>query len=198
MPVVAEIAGRLGPHLWCTRLQRRNGVYCRRLLGVIDLDQLGGVARLPQRPGNDDGDLVADVPHAVGDERRMRRLDHRRAVLRVDLPAARQSADFFGGHVLAGIDRHDPRGRGCRRGVDPGDPGVGVRAAQDIGVELPRAIDVVGVGALTGDEAVILTPPYRRSGPAHRRYSAATPWTLGGVSPRITAAPSMIASTMLW
>src|SRR5215472_16349014 len=29
-------------------------------------------------------------------------------------------------------------------------------------------------------------------------YSAATPWTLGGVSPRITAAPSMIASTMLW
>ncbi len=73
-----------------------------------------------------------------------------------------------------------------------------VRAPQDVGVELVRPVDVVGVGALSGQEAVILAPPDRGSDRGHRRYSAAAPWTLaGGASPRITAAPSAIARTML-
>src|ERR1043166_10241177 len=90
--------------------------------------------------------------------------------------------------------------------LDAGDPGIGMRAAQDIGVELPRPVDVVGVGPLAGQEPVILAPANwfadrRRAAQSisHGRYSAATPWGLaGGVSPRITAAPSAIASTMLW
>ena len=76
------------------------------------------------------------------------------------------------------VDGDDARRRGGGGGVDAGDPRIGVRAAQDIGVELARPVDVVGVGALAGQEAVILAPPDRRSDDAHRPYSAATPWTL--------------------
>ena len=43
----------------------------RRQRLVVDLDQLGGVARLRQRLGDDEGDAVADVAHPVGDEQRL-------------------------------------------------------------------------------------------------------------------------------
>ena len=134
MPIVAEIAGRFAVDLRGARLKRRGWVDRRGLLDIVDLDQLGGVAGLPERLGDDDGDLVADVADPVGNERRVRRLDHRRAVLRVDLPAAGQPADSVRGHVLSGIDGHDTRGRGGRGGIDAGDPRIGVRAAQDVGV----------------------------------------------------------------
>src|SRR5271170_4019026 len=117
----------------------------------------------------------------------------------MDLPAARQPADAGGRHVRPGVDCGHAGGRCRRRNVDAGDPRMGVRAAQDVSVELMRAVDVVGVGALSGQKAVILTPPHRGSDRGHLRYSAAAPWMLaGGGSPRITAAPSAIASTMLW
>ena len=38
----------------------------RRQRLVVDLDQLGGVARLRQRLGDDEGDAVADMADAVG------------------------------------------------------------------------------------------------------------------------------------
>ena len=38
----------------------------RRQRLVVDLDQLGGVARLRQRLGDDEGDAVADEAHLVG------------------------------------------------------------------------------------------------------------------------------------
>ena len=41
---------------------------------VIDLDQLGGVERLVQRLGDDEGDVVADPAHAVLHQRRIARL----------------------------------------------------------------------------------------------------------------------------
>src|SRR3954470_17160790 len=108
--------------------------------------------------------------------------------------------DIVGRHILAGEHGDNP-GRRCRAaGVKPSDPGMRVRAAQDIGVELARPVDVVGVSPLSGQEAVILLAPNRLSdgSVSHGRYSAATPWGLaGGVSSRITAAPSAIASTML-
>src|SRR5690242_19511261 len=46
MPVVAEVAWRLGMHLRRAALKRRDRVDGRRLLDIIDLDELGGVARL--------------------------------------------------------------------------------------------------------------------------------------------------------
>jgi hypothetical protein len=201
LPVVADIAGRLRPDLRRAGLQRRDDVDDRRLDRVIDRDLLSGVARLRQAVGDDHGHRVADMAHAVNREHRMRRLLHRRAVLRIDQPAAGQAADLVLGHVLAGVDGNDPRRLGRRARVDAAEFRVGVRAAQEIGVELARAVDVVGVGPLSGQEPVILAPQDRRADRSicHCRYSAATPWGLGaGASPRMTAAPSAMASTMLW
>ena len=89
----------------------------------------------------------------IGGERRMRRLGHRRAVFRMDLPAARQPTDAVGDHVLGGEDRGHARGLRRRSGVDVGDPRVRVRAAQDVCVKLVGTIDVVGVGALVRSES---------------------------------------------
>src|SRR6185312_10581274 len=105
----------------------------------------------------------------------------------MDLPAAGQPADPVSRHVLAGVDRGHPRRLGRGAGVEARDPRIGVRAAQDIGVELARAIDVVGIGALSGQEAVILAPANRRSDLCHDRYSAAA------LVPFMAAAPALIA-----
>ena len=49
------------------------------------------------------------------------------------------------------------------------DPGVGMGRAKEVGVALPRTIDVVGVVTLAGDEALVLFAAHRRtdSGCAH-------------------------------
>ena len=117
-PVVAKIARHIGKDLRRARLQRLAGIDDRRLLDIVDLDLVGRLARLLEGLGDDDRDRVADMAHMVGRERRVRRLGHRRAVFRMDLPAAGQPADAIGGHVLAGEDRDDagrllPRRR-CR------------------------------------------------------------------------------------
>jgi len=76
------------------------------------------------------------MAHASTREHRMRRLLHRRAVLRIDQPAAGQPADIVGRHVFAGEHRDDTR-CGCRGGgIDAGDPGMRMRAAQNVGVDL--------------------------------------------------------------
>ena len=89
MPVVADIAGRLlRPHLRRAGFQRLGRIDDGRLDGVIDVDLLGGVARLAEALGDHDRDRVADMAHPVDREHRMRRLGHRRAVLRMR-PASR-------------------------------------------------------------------------------------------------------------
>jgi hypothetical protein len=201
MPVVADIAGRLGPDLRRAGLQRGDDIDDRRLDCVVDDDLLGRVARRCQAVGDDHRDRVADMADTLDRQHRMRRLLHRRAVLRIDQPAAGQAADPLGRQVLAGEHRDDAGRRFGRAGVDTVEAGIGVRAAQDIGVKLARPVDVVGIGPLAGQEPVILAPPDRRADRSisHCRYSAATPWGFGaGASPRMTAAPSAIASTMLW
>ena len=167
-PVVTEIARHIGKDLRCPRLQRLAGVDDRRLLDILDLDLVGRLARLIEGLGDDDGDRVADVAHVVGRERRVRRLGHRRAVFRMNLPTAGQPADAIRRHVLAGEDSGDAGGLRRGGGVDAGYPRMCIGAAQDVGVELVRAVDVVGVGALSGQKAVILAPPDRRSDRGHR------------------------------
>ena len=147
MPVVAKISGHLVMH---QRRPRRERVRDRSDPGKIlpgEHDLFRGILRrLPARRdhhGNRIADM-ADFPHR---EHGMRRLRHRRAVLVLDLPAAGQPADLVRLHVGAGIDRGNARHRGRGGGVDRDDPGVRpVRAAQ-MGVELSRAVDIVGVMA---------------------------------------------------
>ncbi len=68
---------------------------------VLNVDELGGVARLLPRVGDDDGELVAHVPHLADGEDRVGRLDLGRAVLVLDDPAAGEGADAVGLHVGA-------------------------------------------------------------------------------------------------
>ena len=119
---------------------------------VMDLDRLGRLARLRISVGDDDSDMIADVAHLALGERRMRAGLHRRAVLRMDHHAADEAADLVGGDVVAGEHRDDAfRGQRLRH-VDLVDRRVRVRRAQEVGVGLAVAIDVVDVVALAGDE----------------------------------------------
>src|ERR1700733_7098444 len=109
----------------------------------------------------------------------------------MNLPAAGEAADPVGRQIAASINHGDAGGLRRPARIDVGDPRVGVRAAQDVGVKLARPVDVVGIGALTGEEAVVLAPAYRGSDLCHGGYSAAA------LTPLIAAAPALIASTML-
>ena len=93
-PDVAGVVRRDVVQLRGPRLARVDGVDDRRQHFVVDLDQLGGVLRLPQRLGDHDRDVVADVRTLPCASDRMRRLLHRLAVDVGDQPAAGQAADF--------------------------------------------------------------------------------------------------------
>ena len=127
----------------------------RRQHAVIDLDLFCRVARLRQRVRDHHRDRVADIADLAVRERRMRRHLHRRTVLGMNHPAADQIADLVGGEIGTGEDRQYARHRGGRFSVDRFDRGVGVRRADEERVTLAGPVDVVGVVALTGNEAVI-------------------------------------------
>ena len=132
---------------------------------VIDVDLLARVLRLRQGLGDHDRDRVADVVRLVAGDRRMRRHLHRRAVLRRDRPAADQIADLVGREIGAGQHRDDA-GHAFRFGaVDLLDLRVRVRRADEIDVGLARAVDVVGVLALAGDEPVVFLAADCRADP---------------------------------
>ena len=89
-------------------------------------------------------------------QQRVRAHLHGRAVLGLDQPAADQVAQPVGLDVLAG-EHGQHAGHGLGRGlVDAADPRMGVRAAHEVGVGLAVLVDVVGVAALAGDEALVL------------------------------------------
>src|SRR5215472_12018171 len=108
------------------------------------------------------------MTHAIYRKQRMRGLGHRRPVFRMDLPAAGKPTEAVIGDVLTAKGRDHSRRLGRRGGVDAGDASMGMRAADDKGVELMRAVDVVGVGALSGQKTEILAPPDRGSDRGHR------------------------------
>ena len=140
---------------WLDRIIRRDN---RRQRIVRDLDALSGVPRLLERLSNHNCNRVANVTHLAHGEHRVRRFDHRRAVLRIYQPAAGQAADL---QVGAGEDRIDARCRAGLAGVDAGDLGMGVRTSQNIGVALAWTIDIVGVVTRAGEETKVLLAPHR-------------------------------------
>ena len=140
----------------------------------------------------------------------------------MDHPAADQAADLVLGDVLAGEDM-DVVAALQLGGVDALDVGMRVRRAHEHGVGLARAIDVVGVLALAGDEALVFLAPYWRSdagcgswgflpwvfvvcrwlvaGLSCRRVIAAAERLFGGLAAAHAghvAAPARTAATMLW
>src|SRR6185295_595588 len=86
---------------------------------------------------------------------RMRARLHRRAVLGVDHPAANEAADLVLGDVLAREDR-EASGRSKRSAsVDLLQVCMRVRRADEHRPRLSRTIDVVGILAFAGDEALV-------------------------------------------
>ena len=158
MPVEAEIAGG---GIEQQRPARLDGLVAgdhRRQLPVVDLDQLGRGFRLLARFGHDHRHGVADMAHLALGEHRAHRLGHRRAVLRGDEPAARQAA-YGGLKIGAGVDRRDTRRRQGLGRIDAGNLRMGMRAAQQAGLELAGPVDVVGVFALAREEAQVFLAP---------------------------------------
>ena len=191
---LARLEGRVGRRPCRRDASRRRCcradlVHLRRALGlglggvgdgrqhlVVDHDRLGGVLGLRQRLGDDDGDMVADIAHLALGQRRMRAGLHRRAVLGMDHPAADQPADLVVGEILAGEDVD--HARACLRAAAMSielDVGMGVRRAQEIGVGLAGAVDVVGVVALAGDEAKIFLAAHRRAD-SGRSHGGSSDW----------------------
>ncbi len=165
-PVEGHVAGGVLVDLGRTLVGRPLGVdRCRQRL-VLHLDQLGGVGGGVAALGHHHRHSVADVAHGVDGEDRMgwglqvgQQPSHR------DHAAGLALLD-----VLAGEDRHHPR-RGRRLvGFDPGDAGVGVRAAHDDRVQHAGQDQVVGVLAAAGDQSGVFPALDRGSEHAHLRH----------------------------
>ena len=125
----------------------------------IELDRLGGVLRLQQRLGHDEGDRIADEAHLVGGQRRPRRLVHRGAVAVVERHDAFERA--VAGEVGAGIDAEHARHLARGRDVDALDHAVRDAAAHDHRIGLAGELDVVGVAAGSAHQRRVLGARHR-------------------------------------
>ena len=160
LPVVAEVAGRLGVDL--RRPVREGLAHGRhgRQRGVVHLHLLRRVARRARALRHHDRHRVPDVAHRVRREHRMGRRLVRLPVLAGHRPAADERALAVRREVRPGQHRHHP-GRGSRgRGVE-GERGVGMGRAHERGVRLARKVRVVGVIAGPGEEPVVFGAGHR-------------------------------------
>ena len=130
-------------------LQRLLGVDEHGKLVVLDLDQLGGVARELARRCADGGDRLAHVPHAAHRERVVldvpARLDgHLEERVRVDRDLVARDRPVHAVELerLRDVDRDDLR--------------VRVRGADEVDVAHPMPADVVEERALALDEPPVL------------------------------------------
>ena len=73
----------------------------------------------------------------------------------------RDRAQAVGGRIAAGQNREYARRVDRRCDVDPGDPGVRVRRAQDVRVRLPPQPEIVRIPASAHQQTRILTPRNR-------------------------------------
>ena len=154
-----------------------NGIDHRLQRLVRDLDRveriLGEIAVLCHR----DRDGLADIAHA---------LDGHRPVLGGDLQAGDHRRGQLG-EVAPGDDRHHARQRGGSSDLDREDVGMGVRRAQDRGVQRARpGAEIVDKAPATGQQGGVLdalhglTRPgngfslHQRSAPRRRSYGGAS------------------------
>ena len=128
---------------------------------VVDLDHVGGVARLRLRLGHHEGDAVADEAHLLGLQHL---LENAMALGRADVfrhQAGRERTEMIGSAVRAGQHQHDA-GRGLRlRHVDLPDARMRVRGEQVDAVAHAGKHDVVHVTSRAGEETRILDAPHR-------------------------------------
>ncbi len=116
---------------------------------------LRGILRLREGIGDHDGHVVTHIAHLALRQCRVPACPHGRAILVVDHPAADEPADLVRRDVIASEDGQHAGHGGGLLGVDLLDVRMGVRRTQEIGMGLPRTVDIVRVIALAGDEAEI-------------------------------------------
>ncbi len=134
----------------------------RAELLVLDLDELGGVARELARRRDDRGDRIADEPCLA---------DREGVVLEIAAWRGRDLEEGLGqDRDLVARERSDDTRRLEGRGhVDRDDPGVRVRRAHEVHEAHVVALHVVDEHALTLDEpAILLTRDARADDPADR------------------------------
>ena len=155
--------------LWRALGLRLCGVGDGRQHLVVDDDRLGGVLRLSERFGNDDGNVIADIANLALREGWMGARLHRRAVLRMDHPAADEAADLVFCKILARENVDDTRHLSCLRDVDTLHQRMGMGRADEVGLGLSGPVDVAGIVAPAGNETQVFLPTYRRahSGRSH-------------------------------
>jgi hypothetical protein len=112
---------------------------------VLDLDLSGAVGRRVAAGRQHRGDLLGLVHHLLDRQHHLGVRHQGRHPVQVVL-----------GEVLAGDDGQHAGHRQRLAGIDLHDPGVGVRAADDVQVQHPGKLDVVDVGPSTADEARVL------------------------------------------
>ena len=154
-----DVVRRLVPQHRRAGLHRVLDADHRRQRLVVDLDKLGGAARLIERFGDDKGDALADSANLLAFEDRPQRakafrpahvLRHRR----------RQRTQSVSRHIGAGEHGEHAVGGLGLCGIDPLDPRMGVRRHDDDAVALMRQVEVVDIAAAAGDKARILDPRY--------------------------------------
>ena len=114
-------------------------VHDRRQRLVVDLDQLGGVARLGERLGHHEGDAVADEAHLVGDEQRLEGAVALGGAEILRHQMGGEAAELLGQGVGAGEDAEHARRRLGLGDVDALDAGVRVRRQHGHAVAHARA-----------------------------------------------------------
>ena len=123
---------------------------------VVDLDQLGGIARLRLGLRDDEGDTVADAAHAVSEQHRPHRAEALWAAPMLRHEVGRDAADRVSDRVGAGQHQNDAGGRPRRRDVDALDPRVGMGRQHRDAMALPRQLHVADIRALPRQEALVL------------------------------------------
>ena len=152
-----HIVGRLVPNDRRAGLDRILDIDHRRQRLVVDLDQFGGVLRLGQSLGDDEGDALAHGAHLVGGENTALGAKAFRPA-HVFGHRGRQPAELIGQHIGAGQNGEHAVGGLGLGGVDALDARMRVRRHDNDGVALQRQVEIVDVTAAAGDEARVFNP----------------------------------------
>ncbi len=127
---------------------RALGVQDRSERLVLDVDEVGRIARSREALGHDGDDRLTDEAHgAVGQEWKRRDLHVGEERIRRGL------AEML--DVACRHDGHDPGGAPGRARIEPHDPRVAVRAAHEVHVQHAGHGDVVDVAATAGHERAV-------------------------------------------
>lgn len=126
----------------------------------IDSDRFGGILRLRYGFGDNAGDRIADIAHAINRQRLAPRLAQRRAVAIVQRHGAFERAVTFQ-IVGAGVDAEHPRHFQRRGFIDGADDAVGVAAPNHHGIGLAGKADVVGIIAPAAQQQRVFLARYR-------------------------------------